>query len=255
MADKTVEFKCLDKVLHAPRPRGATAKAVYERLEHAELISDDKQECPDFVFHKDDMVIGLEHFLVDVLVNENGSNARRVLKHRQQFLGTTGKKTSYNTLKTINRSPIVSHQLQQGVLLFDEHRFLKEFHRVARKHGESVGGYRATIRQHKAKHYLMGAMIEMPCQTNGQFIMYDASGAPKERTLNCVPLTHNLLSIMRRTLKDFDFVVILAETLLNELPQDAKVYCFWNGNYDAAIQEQRIPICTSFKLKTEENYG
>jgi hypothetical protein len=58
---------------------------------------------------------------------------------------------------------------------------------------------------------------------------------------------------MKRTLKDFDFVVILAETLLNEQPNDSKVYCFWKNNFDDAIREQRIPICTSFRIRMEED--
>lgn len=250
MADKTVEFKCLHKVLNAPQPRGNTAKTVYSLLHNATLLSDDTQECPDFVFRHGDTVIGLEHFLVDVLVNENGSNARRVSKHRQKEL--KGKRISQKTLKEINASPSVSNQLRQGVLAFDEHRFLKEFQRVARKHGDSAGGYLATIKQHKAKYYLMGALIEMPCQTNGRFMMYDSSGKMRERVLNCVPMTQNLLSIMKRTLKEFDFVIIVADTLLNELPHDSKIYCFWNGNYDVAVKEQRIPMCTSFRVRMED---
>ena len=251
MADKTVEARCLDKILHAPRPRGNTAKTVYELLSGATLVSDMKQECPDFVLQKDDTVIGIEHFLVDVLVGENGSNARRVSKKRQQALH--GRKPSHKLMKHINHSPEIQQQLKKGVLAFDEHQFLREFQRVAHKHGDSTGGYRATIRNYKAKDYVMGAMIEMPCQTNGHFILYDAVGKPKERTLNCVPLTQNLVAIMKRTLKDFDFVVILAETLLNEQPNDSKVYCFWKNNFDYAIREQRIPICTSFRIRTEEN--
>ncbi len=251
MADKTVEFKCLQKVLNAPQPRGNTAKNVYALLHNATLISDDTQECPDFVLQQGDTIIGLEHFLVDVLVNEDGSNARRVSKHRQKVLN--GKKISHSVLRQANASPSVYQQLQRGVSAFDEHRFLKEFQRVARRHGDSVGGYVATIRRHKAKKYLMGAMIEMPCQINGHFILYDAAGKRKERTLNCVPLTQNLVSIMKRTLKEFDFVVILAETLLNEQPYDSKVYCFWKNNFEEAIREQRIPICTSFQIRLEEN--
>ena len=251
MADKTVEAKCLDKILHAPRPRGNTAKTVYALIGDATLVSDMKRECPDFVLRKGDTVIGLEHFLVDVLVNEMGSNARRVYKHRQQELH--GRKPSHKLMKRINDSPAVQQQLKKGILAFDEYQFLREFQRVAHKHGDSAGGYRATIRNYKAKDYIMGAMIEMPCQTNGRFILYDASGKPKERTLNCVPLTQNLVAIMKRTLKDFDFVIILAETLLNEQPCDSKVYCFWNNNFDEAIREQRIPLCTSFKIRLEDN--
>ena len=251
MADKTVEAKCLDKILTAPRPRGNTAKMVYELIGDAQLVSDMQQECPDFVLKSGDTVIGLEHFLVDVLVNENGSNARRVYKKRQQEL--RGRKPSHQLMKHINHSPEVQQQLKHGIIAFDEYQFLKEFQRVARKHGESAGGYRATIRNYKARDYVMGAMIEMPCQTNGRFILYDSTGKHKERTLNCVPLTQNLISIMKRTLKDFDFVVVLAETLLNEQPYDSKVYCFWNNNFDEAIREQRIQVCTSFKIRLEEN--
>lgn len=251
MADKTVEAKCLDKILSAPRPRGNTAKTVYALLGDATLVSDMKQECPDFVLQNGDTVIGLEHFLVDVLVNESGSNARRVYKRRQQELH--GRKPSHKLMKRINHSPAVQQQLQNGILAFDEYQFLREFQRVAHKHGDSAAGYRATIRNYKAKDYIMGAMIEMPCQTNGRFILYDANGKHKERTLNCVPLTQNLVSIMKRTLRDFDFVVVLAETLLNEQPCDSKVYCFWHNNFDEAIREQRIPLCTSFKIRLEDN--
>lgn len=251
MADKTVEAKCLDKILSAPRPRGNTAKTVYALLGDATLVSDMKQECPDFVLQNGDTVIGLEHFLVDVLVNESGSNARRVYKRRQQELH--GRKPSHKLMKRINHSPAVQQQLQNGILSFDEYQFLREFQRVAHKHGDSAGGYRATIRNYKAKDYIMGAMIEMPCQTNGRFILCDANGKHKERTLNCVPLTQNLVSIMKRTLRDFDFVVVLAETLLNEQPCDSKVYCFWHNNFDEAIREQRIPLCTSFKIRLEDN--
>lgn len=249
MADKTVEFKCLQKVLNAPQPRGNTAKTIYSMLHNATLLSNDTQECPDFILCQGDTVIGLEHFLVDVLVNENGSNARRVSKHRQKALN--GRKISQRTLKQVNYSPSVYQQLKQGIMSFDEHRFLKEFQRVARKHGDSVGGYLATIKHYEARKYLMGAMIEMPCQTNGRFVLCDSAGKSKERVLNCVPLTQNLLAIMKRTLRAFDFVIILAETLLNESPHDAKVYCFWNNNYDMAIKEQRIPLCTSFRIKKE----
>jgi hypothetical protein len=251
MADKTVEFQCLEKVLAAPRPNGVTAKEVYTLLDNAQLISGAKQECPDFIFRHNDIIIGLEHFLVDVLTNESGSNARRVSKKRQQEL--RGRKPSHQLMKRINNSPAVQKQIQNGIATFNEFQFLREFQRVASKHGDSAAGYRATIQQHKAKHYIMGAMIEMPCQTNGKFVLYDSVGKHKERTLNCVPLTQNLISIMKRTLKEFDFVVILAETLLNEQPCDAKVYCFWHNNFEDAICEQRIPICTSFKIRLEGN--
>lgn len=251
MADKTVETKCLHKILNAQRPRGNTAKMVYALIGDATLISDLRQECPDFILQHGDTIIGLEHFLIDVLVNETGSNARRVYKRRQQELH--GRKPSHKLMKHINHSPAVQQQLRHGVLSFDEYQFLKEFQRVAHKHGDSVGGYRATIRKYKAKNYVMGAMIEMPCQTNGHFILYDANGKCKERTLNCAPLTQNLIAIMKRTLKDFDFVIILAETLLNEQPYDSKVYCFWHNNFDEAIREQRIPVCTSFQIRLEEN--
>lgn len=251
MANKTVEAKCLEKILSASIPKGKTAKIVYALLGNATLISDMKQECPDFVLQNGDTVVGLEHFLIDVLVDESGSNARKVSKKRQQELH--GRKPSHKLMKHINHSPAVQQQLRHGVLAFDEYQFLKEFQRVAHKHGDSVGGYRATIRKYKAKDYVMGAMIEMPCQTNGHFILYDANGKCKERTLNCAPLTQNLIAIMKRTLKDFDFVIILAETLLNEQPYDSKVYCFWHNNFDEAINEQRIPVCTSFQIRLEEN--
>lgn len=250
VADKAVEFKCLQKVISGLKPKGDTAKTIYTILNNATLISDEEQECPDFILQQQDTVIGLEHFLVDVLINKDGSNARRVSKHRQQILHSLGCKPSQKTLKQINEYPIVHKQLEKGI--FDEHFFLKEFQRVARKHSNSCNGYLGALHQYPAKKYLMGVIIEMPCQTNGRFILYDSSGKQKERILNCVPLTQNLLSMMKRILKDFDFVVILTETLLNELPQDSKVYCFWQNNYEVAIKEQRIPLCTSFSIRTED---
>lgn len=251
MANKTVEIKCLNKILSAQRPNGIDAERVYSVLDGSQLISGEKQECPDFILRNGDTIIGLEHFLVDVLITDTGSNARRVSKKRQHEL--RGRKPSHKLMKKINRIPAVQQQLKTGVVSFDEYHFLREFQRVAHKHGESVGGYFAAIRNYKAKQYLMGAIIEMPCQTNGHFILHDASGKIKERTLNCVPLTQNLVSIMKRTLKNFDFVVILSETLLNEQPRDSKVYCFWSNDFENAIKEQRIPICTSFQIRTEEN--
>ncbi len=251
MADKAAEIKCLNKILSAPRPNGSNSEKVYSVLDGSQLISGEKQECPDFVLRNDDIIIGLEHFLVDVLVTDVGSNARRVSKKRQHEL--RGRKPSHKLMKKINRMPDVQQQLKTGVVSFDEYHFLKEFQRVAHKHGESVGGYFAAIRNYKAKKHLMGAIIEMPCQTNGHFILHDASGKTKERTLNCVPLTQNLVSIMKRTLRNFDVVVILSETILNEQPCDSKVYCFWGNNFENAIQEQRIPVCTSFKIRMEGN--
>lgn len=250
MADKNVEVRCLEKILAAQQPKGASAERVYALLKNAKILSDMTQEAPDFVLGLNDTVIGLEHFLVDVLITNDGSNARMVNKHRQNAL--KGKKMSYRNLKSVNSLPEVKQKLRHGVLLFDEHHFLQELTRVSQKHGMSTKGYRADIAKYGGSHHLIGAMIEMPCQTNGTFELYYANGSSKKRRLNCAPLTYNMISIMQRTLKGFDFIVILAETLLNELPRDAKVYCIWKNDFSAAIQEQRIPVCTSFKVRLEE---
>lgn len=249
MADKNVEVRCLEKILAAQQPRGASAERVYGLLRNATILSDMTQEAPDFVLGLGDTIIGLEHFLVDVLITNDGSNARMVNKRRQKAL--RGKKPSHRDLKRINALPDVKQKLRQGVLLFDEHHFLHELNRVSQKHGMSAKGYRADIAKYGGKQYLVGAMIEMPCQTNGTFELYYDSSS-KRRRLNCAPLTYNMISIMQRTLKEFDFVVILAETLLNELPRDAKVYCIWGNDFASAIKEQRIPVCTSFKVRLEE---
>ena len=250
MADKNVEVRCLEKILAAPHPKGNSAELVYNLLSDAIIMSDMTQEAPDFVLGKQDVIIGLEHFLVDVLITNSGSNARMVNKRRQQVLH--GKKPSHKDLRRINALPEVQQKLKNGILLFNEQQFLRELQRVSQKHGMSVKGYRADIRKYGGKEHLIGAMIEMPCQTNGSFVLHYSNGSSKTRILNCVPLTQNMVSIMQRTLKDFDFVIILAETLLNELPRDAKVYCIWKNDFAGAIKEQRIPVCTSFTVRLEE---
>lgn len=248
MADKSVEAYCLEKILAAPRPRGKIAADILNLLQDATDVSIQPQECPDFVLRSHGQIIGLEHFLVDVLVGTEGSNARLVSKQRQRAT-KKGSRVSHRSLKKLNKHPIVQQQIETGVKGFDERRFLSEFQRVAAKHGSSVPGYRANVVAAHHQPCMIGAIIEMPCQTEGSFQLYDENGICKNRVLNCTPLTHNLISIIKRTLSQFDFVVILAETLLNETPRDAKVYCFQINNIEQAIKEQRIPTCTSFKLK------
>ena len=245
MADKTVEIQCLNKVLLATQPDGEDAEIIHTLLRNATVISDTKQESPDFILQSGNTVIGLEHFLIDVLITERGSNARLVLKQRKAAMKR--RKHTKKTRRMINASPLVKQQLQKGIRGFTEQAFLQELHRVSKKHNRMASVYRGEMSQHPAGEYLLGAMIEMPCQTNGYFLLRNPNNT-RERRLNCVPFTRNMIDIMRRTLTEFDFVVVLAETLLNENPRDAKVYCIWQHRYEEAIQQQRIPLCTSFEI-------
>lgn len=248
MADKSVEMQCLEKVLAAPRPRGSVAKGIYEMLNNAVLISDDEQECPDFVFTYENSIVGIEHFLVDVLITERGSNARLVNRCAQEYWKSNKRQSSRKAIKRAHHAPAVKRQLDIGKSSFTESRFMHEFQRVAAKHSSSVKRYRANLECEYDKHCLVGALIEMPCQTDGHFVLHYGSGQHEKRTLNCVPLPYNLIALMKRTLREFDFVLVLAETLLNDKMYDSKVYCFTADTLDRAIMEQRIPTCSSFTV-------
>ncbi len=245
MGSKKIEFLCLEKVLIS-NTIGAYAKSVHRMIKEANNEKCIETERPDFVFLLNGTVIGLEHFLVDSLYNQQEmSHSRQRNANIQHAVDNYAKHQDLDKglveLKSIFKNEF------DAVSRFDYKVFINNFRKICMNHNvkcnngtETNPCYRDKLKIYDGKDAKLGCLIEIPlADTHHDYVLTRGNHTHKQ-ILNDIPYTKDIIKILSE-MNGFDFIIVCAYC-----KTFTKVAYFDPADVMSGIKEQNIKIYDSF---------
>lgn len=169
-------------------------------------ISNEGQERPDFIFEYQDEIIGIEHFLVDLVETRVKKSkypqSRRNAKEELQLLNKWQPslcEAGFAEMVLPDTEQCINDEIQR-YSLFDYQNFISEFKRIFGSHIEKTESYMKTNK--------MGFLIEIPVPLF-TWMVQDRNWNWHKQSINGIPMTEDIWNIINR-FDELDFVIIHA---------------------------------------------
>ena len=167
-------------------------------------ISMDGQERPDFLFEFEGELIGIEHFLVDLVETKiknskvpqsrtNAKDEKKLIEEWQPHL----EEEDFVEKALPDTEQCVNEEIQRYAL-FDYKKFINEFKRIFNDHIEKSKSYEKTDR--------LGFLIELPVPVF-TWMVQEKNGNWHKQRINSIPITEDILNIING-FDEVDFVII-----------------------------------------------
>jgi hypothetical protein len=245
MGSKKIESLCLEKMLKS-NTIGAYAKSIHRMIKDGNDEKCIESERPDFVFLSNGIVIGLEHFLVDSLYNQ-----QEMSHSRQKNANIKHAVDNYAKHQDLDKGLVEMKSIFQNdfdaISRFDYKVFIKNFREICMNHNvkcnngtETSPCYRDKLKDYNGKDTKLGCLIEIPLVNTRHDYVLTRGNHTYRQILNDIPYTKDTIQILGE-MNGFDFVIVC-------------VYCkgftkaayFNTADVMSGIKEQNIKIYDSF---------
>lgn len=241
MGNKNTEQNCLD-IVKKCSAIGDFAKSVKQLLI---TEPDPKSERPDFLF--DGGLVGVEHFLTDVIFGVKHKNAQSI--ERKNSSNITKKIDYYHkNPKKLEadidngKAPkfledIINSEIN-GVSNFTYIKFISNFMKVYNEHYANCGVYRSKCKK-------LGFLIELPYPHTKCYIV-SKNGNTRRQSILTLPITTDILEHIRNN-SDLDFVIICFRPIHSsgKMKECKTVYINPKDVY-SSMKEQVIDVYDTF---------
>lgn len=175
---------------------------------------EEKRERPDFVLKNDEgEIIGVEHFLVDTLLEEKHQSNKAPADSPPKYLSVhrkadgrfkkiyekyQGEKINDHELEALGEIEPVLNDILKGETDFSYESFLREFFRIFMEHAKNIMVYRDNLSSSPdGTPAKLGFLCEVSVNSNGcLWDLYD-NGKCWHQQLSGVPITHDMWLIIR----------------------------------------------------------
>lgn len=226
---KNVERRCLDIVKKIKK---------YDFLQEKIVES----ERPDFVVGE----IGIEHFLVDILVNDFSASISR-----KQDAEKIKKIEEYNKhpekldecIETGEITKYLEKNIKEqidGLCNFNYNEFINNFKRVFDKHCKNIEAYRKKCK-------ILGFLIEIPYPKpmNTGYVIMD-NDTKRTQRLKIIPITKDMIKCFQYA-NNIDFIVLCIIPInFKEDYSECQVVKVDMKNIEKSIRQQGMIICDKF---------
>ena len=245
MGSKKVEFLCLEKVLKS-NAIGVYAKSIHRMIKDGNDEKCIESERPDFVFLSNETVIGLEHFLVDSMYNQQEKS-----HSRQRNANIKHAVDNYAKHQDLDKGLVEMKSIFQNdfdaVSRFDYKVFIKNFREICMNHNtkcnigtEKSPCYRDKLKTYDGKDTKLGCLIEIPLAYTRHDYVLTRGNHTHRQILNDIPYTKDIIRILTE-LNGFDFVIVCV--YCNNF---TKAAYFNPADVMSGIKEQNIKVYDSF---------
>ena len=254
MGNKNREREFLTAVLEAcPAQRGETRR-ILRRLSTAINVA--ANERPDFVFHipaankgELDVVVGLEHFMVDqnseqqrsrVGVNSRGEKRRKAVKRLFDSLPPGSDMTESELSDAFLRTLSLAEEQVADTLSASYPELLETFRTSFLGHLHKVKDYRQTIQalSDNGERIEIGFLVEIHMDLS-RYVKSDG-----KKLQECIPgellLFEDMVEIMEKAQGKIDFIVLAYCGMSDRCP--AQVLAIKCGNIRKGIMKQHVPV-------------
>lgn len=217
MGKEAFERKCIEDLLKMRC--GKETKKYLSQLSGYEL-DETWEESPDFLFRKDDSVIGIEHFVVDMFPQENRAGSRMVYEQQSELFTEHHDSLMQDTFDDKKACTGMENLLQTQmdmVSTFNYDSFLNEFSRIVYRHGKKIDRYVERLNAQKPSDMKLFFLVEMRHVITQLYsknfpvkcIRKDGAAVLKHR-LTQIPFTFDFLNIFKTFIGKVNGIIIMS---------------------------------------------
>lgn len=260
MGIKSKERECLDRIIKCKNVTGKFATDIHNILVQCKDDITDS-ERPDFIIKLEDITIGIEHCMVDVLF--------KVKKHSAQSLIREQESISKRKIDEYKKSPeTLDEEIKNGKSMefviemlserfkrrekFQYSVFINNFQTVCNNHNDKCDIYRKNISQNKEQSFL-ACIVEIPYPSTTSYLITDTQYNERVQAVKGFPITNDILNITE-SMDNFDIVIICMycyDSPNNR--ENTKVLYFVPKNIQQDIKQQNIKPFIKFDYTMKDN--
>ena len=240
---KLIEKECLTKTQEYI-PRASKQIKTIMNLLNGEIV---ESESPDFLIKNEGGVIGVEHFLIDTLLErKNNSRSRSRQSEMKRTFKRFNKNIDGNEEKALSEVQSIIQADMDCVQNFDYNNFIKEFKRIVMEHTAKARNYKQIHKELTKIMFLIEINIsknKMIGYVNNEMI--DIKG-------RCLPFTNEMLNVLKIALDKVDYIVI---SVMHENYKKCPyvVYAFERNKFDELIKAQLKKVYLQFTYDWQTN--
>ncbi|WP_455682886.1 hypothetical protein [Thomasclavelia sp.] len=223
-------------------------------LQKFKLVSDNSQERPDFILEKNNKLIGIEHFHIDLLYADEKKHtglSRFTYKDIRNLFNEYHVKAINNTfeLKDVNNASKdlenILNELIDRNNTFDYNLFIKEWSRIFNKHYKNINEYKKVNNLYK-----LGFLIEIRRYFKFPYICYHNNSIIPVRSKS-IPITKEIAKYLNKYDDGVDFFIIAVKGLLDDY---ASIQFYDKSNIAKAKYDyfELAKISGKFKINIDE---
>lgn len=242
MGNKNTEQNCLD-IVKKCSAIGDFAKSVKQLL----MADCSQEERPDFLF--DGGLVGVEHFLADVIFGVKHKNAQSIerknkanISKRIEHYKQNPEELKDDILK--GNAPkfiedIINSEIE-GISRFAYINFINNFKKVYDEHYANRSVYRSKCEK-------LGFLIELPYPHSlSSYYIVSKNNYIRKQSIKTLPLTTDMLDFIQNH-ADLDFVVLCIRPIHSSSnKKGCKAIYIDPKNVYKSVKEQDVFVCDSF---------
>lgn len=252
MGRKVFEKNCFEGLKSVEKVFGHAAKQIYNFIFEQTENVDFEHEKPDIRIIRDDCVIGLEHFLTDVIFGES---------EKQSLTRTEDSKINEAVNKYKDNKELLDQDMKNGKAPnivfqlvsdrinreknYDYKQFIENFRNVSNNHNNKCNIYRENLKkvaqENNVENILLGCLIEIPYPQTSEYVLCSGNKKWRQR-MNGIPITKDMLLAIQN-MKNFDFIIIYMycyDSFRNKNKRTRVCYCFYPNRVALDIREQGL---------------
>lgn len=195
---KSVERKCLDKTRAYTYYSSKSPKYILEFLQ-GEIV---ECESPDFIIKRNAENIGVEHFIIDTLIEKKKiSRSRSRQSEIQRTFDKYHDNLDGNDEQALGEIQNIVQADIDAVQNFDYNKFVSEFERIIKQHAK------------KTQEYKRNNLTEIVFLIEIPISRMKLVGINKEFKLSKIkgrkfPITEGMIKVLKQVKQDVDFIII-----------------------------------------------
>lgn len=250
MGDSKKEKEIFCKMLDCNKVVGNTALSLHNCLRDVKKSINYETEKPDMVIKEDDLIIGIEHCMIDVLFKKKRKMEQSLTRVQEGIIKKAVDKYKENAvllevdIKNGTAPMIIQNCIEDGFNYrgkFCYSDFVEYFKRVTGEHNSKVDIYKDNLEKYAKKANILACLIEVQCPKEKAYKIVTMNGKVSRQRIIGIPITGDLIQAISK-MTGFDFVILY---LHEECGKD-RVYYFVPSRMKSCIREQHISIFQAF---------
>lgn len=260
MGIKSKERECLDRIIKFKNVTGKFATNIHNILVQCKDDVTDS-ERPDFIIKSEDITIGIEHCMVDVLFKVKKHSAQSLIREQENI--SKRKIDEYKKSSETFDEEIKNGKSMEFVIGMLEERFkrrknfqysvfIDNFQTICNNHNDKCDIYRKNISPNKKQSFL-ACIVEIPYPSTTSYLITDTQYHERVQAVKGFPITNDILNIIEN-MDNFDIVIICMYCY--DSPNNRKntnVLYFVPKNIQQGIKQQYIKPFIKFDYPMKDN--
>ena len=180
-------------------------------------VQQEWKERPDIVYKYDSNIIGIEHFLVDTIMDvKNNSYSRQLDKNNIDIYNTYHNNIENNELDAMNQISNTCKNQFNYTNNFDYNKFITRLHDIKKHHNTKE--YKSNlINAFPNIKITLGIIIEIPYNShNNLWKVIEQNNKTHDQAIKGIPITTDFKDELAELANDVDFIIIRMFNIMNK---------------------------------------